>query len=47
MSKIQRVKNTETPSEEMEGDVNWKGINSTEKQQDDKLLNGKLMQDTQ
>jgi len=47
MSKIQRVRNTETPSEEMEGGVNWKGINSTERQWDDTLLNGKLLQVTQ
>lgn len=44
MSKIQSVKNTETLSEEMEGGVNWKGINSTERYW---LLNGKVMQDTQ
>lgn len=34
-------------SEEMEGTLNWKRINSTERQRDDKLLNGKLREDTQ
>lgn len=32
MSKIQRVRNTEILSEEMEGSANLKGINSTERQ---------------
>lgn len=49
MCKIQVVRNTETLSEEMEGGINWKGINSTERERNDKLLNllnSKLMQGT-